>query len=144
MKKNIITAILIVGALFTLASCGKKKTEENPNATTTASSTPESSAPIVIDTVPIVTDPTVINSEYGWVNTSTLHVRPEPNTDKDAIGGLKQGERVKILGKEGDWYRIEHGAGVGYVSAQYISLSPDQNTPTDVTTTTTTTEVASE
>ena len=30
------------------------------------------------------------------------------------------GDQVKILGKEGDWYKIEFKETGGYVSAQYI------------------------
>lgn len=31
------------------------------------------------------------------------------------------GEKVDILGREGDWYKIKFKDGVGYVSAQFIS-----------------------
>lgn len=47
-----------------------------------------------------------------------------PGTDYGAIGGLKMGDQVKILGKEGDWYKIEFKETGGYVSAQFIQGSP--------------------
>lgn len=61
---------------------------------------------------------------YGYCTASTLRVRPEPNTSCEPIGGLARGEKVTILGKSGDWYRIQFGSTEAYVSAQYISKTP--------------------
>ena len=60
----------------------------------------------------------------GYVNATTLNVRPEPNTVCEPIGGLKHGEQVTVLGRSGDWYVIRFGEGQAYVSAQYISSTP--------------------
>ena len=65
-----------------------------------------------------------VTSDVGYVNATTMHIRSGPGTDYGAIGGLKMGDQVKILGKEGDWYKIEFKETGGYVSAQFIQGSP--------------------
>ena len=65
-----------------------------------------------------------VTSDVGYVNATTMHIRSGPGTDYGAIGGLKMGDQVKILGKEGDWYNSEFQETGGYVSAQFIQGSP--------------------
>lgn len=83
----------------------------------------------------------------GYVNATTLHIRPSPNTSGDPIGGLKFGDQVKIVGREGDWYIIPFKDGTAYISAQYVQETPpvgttDSTTSTSAETTTTTSSVA--
>lgn len=58
----------------------------------------------------------------GYVNATTLNVRPTPDTSGYAIGGLKYGDEVTILGKEGDWYQIRFKEEAAWVNAQYIQM----------------------
>ena len=106
--------ILGVGAalLLALAGCGRADTDSTPPTTTAPATTVTLALP--------TTAPTAAYPPVGYVNASSLHVRPEPNTDKYAIGGLKFGDMVTIVGKEGDWYKIQFKDGFGYVNAQYI------------------------
>lgn len=64
-----------------------------------------------------------------------MHIRSGPGTDYGAIGGLVTGEKVDILGREGDWYKIKFKDGVGYVSAQFISSTVVTTTMAPATTT---------
>ena len=66
----------------------------------------------------------------GYVNATTLNVRPTPDTSGYAIGGLKWGDTVTILAREGDWYAISFAGQTGYINAQYV-----QDTMPTVTTT---------
>lgn len=61
---------------------------------------------------------------YCWnIADTSINIRPEPNTYKEAIGGMKKGEMAQVLGKEGDWYKIQILSLVGYVSGQYLSFT---------------------
>lgn len=100
-------------------------------------------APVPVPTEPAVTTalptaPTTAAPIYpltGYVNASTLNVRPTPDTSGYAIGGLRYGETVTIVGKEGDWYQIQFQEGTGYVSAQYIQMDvPGAEPPAETTT----------
>ena len=96
---------------------GTGSTTTEPTTTTTAAET--TTAAPTTTTVPVTGDLTT-----GWCNAPTMHIRSGPGTDYQAIGGLKNGEQVTILGREGDWYKISFAkgpGGVGYVNAQYIS-----------------------
>lgn len=66
---------------------------------------------------------TVTNAELG------LNVRSGPGTTFGRVGGLLNGDRVVVLGREGGWYQIlfcnaDHQAAIGYVSADYLTLNP--------------------
>lgn len=83
----------------------------------------------------------------GYVNATTLNVRPTADTSGEAIGGLKFGDTVTVIDREGDWYKINFRSGIGYVSAQYVqdtmpaSTTSGAETTTAADTTTTTVEV---
>lgn len=72
---------------------------------------------------------TVINK--GLVNISSssslLNVRAGANSSSGVSGSLKKGENVNIVGKYGDWYKIEYNSSYGYVSSKYININ-GQNT----------------
>lgn len=124
--------------LAALPGCGDKGEGDGSSApaeTTAAETTTQ--APPTETTAPQVTG-------VGYCFADSMFVRGGPGTDYYAIGGLKYGEQVEILGKEGDWYRIAFKEDVGYVSAQYIQSSPPpediQNTTAATTTAASTTE----
>jgi len=51
---------------------------------------------------------------------TTLNVRPTPGTNGDPIGSLNPGDRVTILGQQGNWLNITFNGGSGWVSADYV------------------------
>ncbi|OIP29829.1 hypothetical protein AUK22_02725 [bacterium CG2_30_54_10] len=51
---------------------------------------------------------------------STLRVRESPWGN--VFGGLKNGDKIKILGISGDFYRIAVGNTVGFVHRRYVSI----------------------
>lgn len=61
----------------------------------------------------------------GKVNTSKdpLTVRKSASTSSAAIGTVAKNVTVKIVEKSGDWYKIQHGKGYGWVSAKYVKLN---------------------
>ncbi|MCI8989639.1 MAG: SH3 domain-containing protein [Lawsonibacter sp.] len=65
---------------------------------------------------------TVTGAEYG------LNIRSGPDTTYNAVGGLRNGSQIVILGQQPGWYQIlfrntEGQAAIGYVSADYITLN---------------------
>lgn len=61
---------------------------------------------------------------YG-VSTN-LNVRTGPGTNYQVLGYLLSGDKVKILGEENDWYKVQFttssGSKIGYASKKYIRV----------------------
>ena len=114
--KGVGVLLCLTGLLTILSGCGQSQEGETSAAETTVTQT---------TTQTETTETTVTQvTGVGYCNADSMNVRGGPGTDYYAIGGLKYGERVEILGREGDWYRIAFKEDVGYVSAQYIQSSP--------------------
>lgn len=76
---------------------------------------------------------TTSSGQYGTVSTSggNLNVRKQPSTSSAILGKLKNGTKVEILGKTGNWYIIPYSSGTngkGYVYASYIKLNTSTST----------------
>jgi uncharacterized protein YgiM (DUF1202 family)/surface antigen len=83
--------------------------------------------------------------DKGYVNisssSSTLNVRNAGSASSSIIGSLKKGETVNIVGKSGDWYKIQYNSSYGYVNSKYISVNSASvsNPPAQASNTTTNT-----
>jgi hypothetical protein len=139
--------ILIICLIAVTALSGCKKDQENSSQISTTTTTQTTSTQTAdSDTTILNTDTTTVTAAtgippYGWCNASTMHIRSGPGTEYGAIGGLKKGEKVTIVDREGDWFKIEFKDGFGYVSALYIQdteVMPDETTMTAETTPATT------
>ena len=68
----------------------------------------------------------VLNDKYGIVTGlnegTSLRVRKEPNTTSDVLGHVTLSQKVQIVGKNGNWYKITFNNGFGYVSADFITI----------------------
>ncbi len=104
-----LTALLLVVSAF--ASCSPNDGDEESVTTTT----------VVTTTVATTT------TQHGSLAASDVIVRSGPGLDYDAIGGITYSEEVTILGREGDWYRIQFGDQIGYISAQYVDVDDAPN-----------------
>lgn len=60
----------------------------------------------------------------GTVTGSVVNVRSGPSTDYTVTGNLLQGTEVVLLEEQNGWYRISYNNLNGWVSAQYIKVSP--------------------
>ncbi len=58
----------------------------------------------------------------GWITADSMRVRGGAGLIYEVIGGMQYGEKVTILGKSGDWYKIQFADTVGYVSGQYLTF----------------------
>ncbi|PEA31788.1 SH3 domain-containing protein [Bacillus toyonensis] len=68
------------------------------------------------------TNPGQVTEERAVVNASLLNVRKGPSTGAAAVGHLKNGETVMIIGKENGWAKIRFNGGEGYVSLQFLKV----------------------
>ncbi len=57
------------------------------------------------------------------IETETLCVRKEPDTDAEVLGLMAQDDELEIIEEVNeDWISVEFGDDVGYVSAEYVDL----------------------
>lgn len=61
-------------------------------------------------------------SRAAVVTANVLNVRPTPSTDQRHTGQLRRGDEIRILAREGSWYRIRHGNIEGFVHGDYVRL----------------------
>lgn len=68
-----------------------------------------------------MTDDTEKKKLVKIVNTKLLNVRstPENSGTGNIVGQLKGGERVTVLGKEGEYYKIKHGKDDAYILSNF-------------------------
>lgn len=70
---------------------------------------------------------------YGYVTATALKVHSSTGVNSPVTGRLISGSKVELLAYDGYWYKIKTDSGEGYVSADYISLSPDAVSAPSVT-----------
>ena len=58
----------------------------------------------------------------GVVNTETARMRAEANTTSNIVALVSQDEKVEILEKSGDWYKVKYKDNTGYIYAQYVII----------------------
>lgn len=129
-------AVAAIAAVACTGCFGKSSVDDTAAVTTTAA---------VTETTAAATTAAAVYPFTGYVNATTLNVRPSANTEGYAIGGLTFGDAVTVIAREGDWYQINFGSGTGYVSAQYIQNTPPVSLLNETTASTVTTaETAAE
>lgn len=71
--------------------------------------------------------PTAAFATTGKPTGDLVNVREKPTTDSDVVEQLGVNDVVEILGKEGDWYKVNFNGKIGYVSQSLLSTN-DKNT----------------
>ena len=65
----------------------------------------------------------VAMNTYGIVTATRLNVRTGPATTNSIIHVLWQGNKLKVTGQSGDWYKIQLSDGrIGWVSKAYLNI----------------------
>ena len=103
--KYLICCVITVVLLFSVG-CKEKAPDASTN-TTTAVTTAKTTA---------------VLPKEGWITADSMRVRGGAGLTSEVVGGITYGEKVEILDKTGDWYKIRFGEGVGYVSGQYLTF----------------------
>jgi len=90
------------------------------------SGAPEETAPTTT-TAPSTT--VVTTTTQNAAMNSEVNVRSGPGFEYEVLGGVPAKQPIVIVGREGDWYKIEHGDGYGYVNAHYVDVdgAPEQS-----------------
>lgn len=68
----------------------------------------------------LTTAPGAMAAQRGEVNTDSLVLRQEANTESKALQTLREGERLEIQSTSGDWYKVSYGRYSGYVMKKYV------------------------
>ncbi len=128
--------VLVLALALTLCACGKKETRDNTDEDMTSGTT----ATTVPTTAATTVAPGDVFPRMAYVNATTLNVRPTAGTTGEAIGGLKWGDAVKLLSRDGDWYAIEFipvnppagfSGNIGYVHSNFVQDTPPTEMPTE-------------
>lgn len=76
-----------------------------------------------------------VKQVIATVNTTTLYVREQPNTDCSIITMMPEGEDLEVVESLEGWVKINVDSDEGYVSSDYVDLSvqlPKAQTMTEV------------
>lgn len=74
-------------------------------------------------------------ASIGTVTTETLNLRKEPSTSSVKLELLNEGDEVKIISEEGNWYKVQYKDKEGYVSKDYVAIEDGQDIPQEPTST---------
>ena len=56
-----------------------------------------------------------------YVDADSVNVRSSASTSSRAITGVTRNESVKVIAKEGDWYKVDTEDGIGYIKSNLLS-----------------------
>lgn len=63
----------------------------------------------------------------GFVTASSLYLRSKPTTSSNALTSAPKNDVVVILGKEGDWYKVNYNLKEGYMHSDYLNVQTTGN-----------------
>lgn len=61
----------------------------------------------------------------GIITEITVNMREKPSTNSKVIMYVTQDDKVEVLEKTGDWYKIKYKNKTGYVSAEFVKVDKD-------------------
>lgn len=71
----------------------------------------------------ILTKPSMATE--GEITTETLKLRKEPSTDSIVLELMSIGEKVEVLEKQGDWYKVRYKEITGYAHQDYLKVEEE-------------------
>ena len=118
MGQRLPSVLIAVSVSFGLAGC---KTAAPPPP------------PVPVPVVPAAEAKPTPPQEYVRVTGSRLNVREQPNTSAAAVARVKKGERLAVLGRDGEWFQVRLADGAtGWVHGKYVRseepCTPDKAT----------------
>lgn len=63
----------------------------------------------------------------GFVDASALRLRSEPNDEGDIVDVARSNECVVVMGKDGDWYKVNYNLQIGYMHQDYLKVLTREN-----------------
>ena len=73
--------------------------------------------------IPVIVIANIAIAATGKVNDNNIRMRKEPNTTSEIITNLYKNDRVEVLEKTGNWYKIKYEGKVGYMRADLIDIT---------------------
>ncbi len=67
-------------------------------------------------------------NKTGYITSTGINFREEPNTDSKVLKVFAQNAKVTILSEEGDWYKVKNNDQTGYVMKMYVSSKKVETT----------------
>ena len=69
----------------------------------------------------------VAYADTAVVTATSLYLRTEPNSDSASLKLLRNGTKLEVLGKSGDWYKVSYSNGkyIGYVFEDYVTVTKE-------------------
>ena len=67
----------------------------------------------------------VAYADTAVVTATSLYLRTEPDSDSASLKLLRNGAKLEVLGKSGDWYKVSYSNGkyIGYVFEDYVTVT---------------------
>ena len=62
----------------------------------------------------------------GTITGITVRLREEPSTSAKILDNLDQDNKVEVIEKENDWYKISYKGKTGYVYGEYINVKDEE------------------
>ena len=118
MGQRLPSVLIAVSVFFGLAGC---KTAAPPPP------------PVPVPVVPAAEAKPTPPQEYVRVTGSRLNVREQPATSAAPVARVKKGERLAVLGRDGEWFQVRLADGAtGWVHGKYVRseepCTPDKAT----------------
>ena len=63
----------------------------------------------------------------GVINTETVKMRSEASTDSKIVMLVSINDKVEIIEKSGDWYKVKFEGKTGYIYAEYVDNKDEKN-----------------
>ena len=63
----------------------------------------------------------------GFVNTTSLRLRSEPNTTSKIVSAAPKNDCVVVISKQGDWYKVNYNLQEGYMHSDYLNVLTAEN-----------------
>lgn len=68
-----------------------------------------------------------LKTAIGTVTASALRFRSQPNSSAEVLGVASYHDKVIVIGREGDWYRVVFNLKTGYMHGDYLELDEVKN-----------------
>lgn len=111
-ERQLVLPLLVVVGVVALIGSLSAPTGGNPTSTR---STP-----------PVVSTP---SASYVYVTGSSVNQRQGPSTSYAVMGSLRQGVRVEVLSRDGQWTQIRSNLGDGWMASRYLTAQRPASEP---------------
>ena len=71
----------------------------------------------------------------GTVNENVVYLRKSATTDSNILTYVTKDDKVEVIEKDGDWYKIKYNGTTGYIYSKYINVDESKVEPAEVETT---------